>query len=110
MERASPTTRRRRPRTTTATATSISPQSMACALASRTATDATACHPKAIDIRFNYRLEGVNGNGAAAVTSCQSLSGWFEGRLDWVSGGTVVFQERGPFLGVPDDHGEVQIF
>src|SRR5687768_3676079 len=52
-----------------------------------------ASNPKAIGVRVHC--------GAGPDASCQRLQGWFQGRLEWLSGGVVLFQEEGPFLGLP---------
>jgi hypothetical protein len=43
-------------------------------------------------------------------TDCERLNRWFDGRLDWMSGGVVLFQELGPFFGVQGASDEVLIF
>src|SRR5947209_1649387 len=69
-----------------------------------------ASNPKAISVRIKCELEGVNGTPDGSTTQCKSLNGWFDGRLDWVSDGVVLFQENGPFVGVQSGTDEVIVF
>src|SRR5438105_246993 len=69
-----------------------------------------ASNPKAITVRIKCQLEGVNSIVPNDPNKCTSLNGWFDGRLDWVSDGTVLFQENGPFAGVQSGTDEVIIF
>src|SRR5437764_722574 len=71
---------------------------------------AAASNPKAIGIRIKCQLTGVNGTPDGSTIECKSLNGWFDGRLDWVSGGVVLFQEQGPLQGIQDGTGEVIVF
>jgi hypothetical protein len=54
--------------------------------------------PSTVSIRIKCGLQGVTVS--PGTPKCQSLNGWFGGVLEWVSGGTVLFQENGPFFGV----------
>jgi hypothetical protein len=66
--------------------------------------------PKAVTVRVKCELEGVNGTPATSTGRCQGLHGWFDGRLDWISNGTVLFSESGPFYGYNADSDEVTVF
>src|SRR5438132_11506717 len=65
-----------------------------------------APNPRALGVRINCQLQGMSGSSDTATLggapSCKSLSGSFRGRLEWVSHGVVLFEEDGPFVGVPD--------
>src|SRR5205823_77127 len=69
-----------------------------------------ASTPKAITVRLKCQLQGVNGTPDGTTVKCTSLNGWFDGRLDWVSGGVVLFQENGPFVGIQGGTDEVLIY
>jgi len=66
-----------------------------------------ASSPRALGVRINCQLPGATGANTSA--DCKSLSGWFEGRLEWISGGQVIFQEEGSFVGLPGV-GEVHVY
>lgn len=56
-------------------------------------------HPSAVSLRIQCDLKEVSQSlGATATRDCMTLFGWFEGRLDWRSGGTVGDEESGTLL------------
>ncbi|MFL5354680.1 hypothetical protein [Archangium sp.] len=55
-------------------------------------------HPSAVSLRIQCDLKDVTQTLGAASRDCQTLFGWFEGRLDWRSGGTVGDEESGTLL------------
>ena len=78
--------------------------------------EAAASNPRALGVRLTCSRGQTPGAVAtqvaahgSAATTCAGLSGWFDGRLEWVSRGSVLFREDGPFLGMPGGAGEVQI-
>ncbi len=81
---------------------------VAVALSFGTILPAEASNPKAISVRIKCELMGVNGT--PDTPTCRGLDGWFDGRLDWVSGGVVLFQESGPFFGALRATDELLIF
>ncbi|WNG33095.1 hypothetical protein F0U61_05290 [Archangium violaceum] len=74
--------------------------------------------PRAVSIRIQCELREVSQTGATSVRDCQSLFGWFEGRLDWRSGGTVgddasgtlLYSELGRFYATHSFDGEVLVY
>src|SRR5579883_1257972 len=64
--------------------------------------------PKGVGVRINCLLPAQHGG--SSNTECKNLSGWFQGRLEWISGGQVLFEEEGPFVGLSGGSGEVEIF
>lgn len=56
-------------------------------------------HPSAVSLRIQCVLKEVSQTaGATASPDCQTLFGWFEGRLDWRVGGTVGDEASGTLL------------
>lgn len=70
------------------------------ALAAAVALRAFAASPGAITIRVPCELPGVAGAPSSPTQVCEHLSGWFDGRIDWMSDGAVLYSEYGPFLAV----------
>jgi hypothetical protein len=76
-------------------------------------------NPRALSIRVQCPLDGARlGPEAAPTRDCRTLSGWFEGRLDWRSGGkvgdessgTLLFSEFGRFYATLGFNGEILIY
>jgi hypothetical protein len=76
-------------------------------------------HPSAVSLRIQCDLKEVSQTaGAAASRDCQTLFGWFEGRLDWRSGGsaddensgTLLYSEFGRFYATHALDGEVIVY
>ena len=72
---------------------------------------ADGSNPKAISVDITCGLNGVNGdpndtgvqivngNSGHKESACQqAAAGWFDGRVDWYSGNTLIYSEKGPFL------------
>ena len=55
----------------------------------------------AIGLRLRCQLRGVHGVSSDSANACRALSGWFEGRLDWLSGGALLYSETGTFYALP---------
>ncbi|QRK12097.1 H-type lectin domain-containing protein [Archangium violaceum] len=74
--------------------------------------------PRAVSIRIQCELRDVSQTSATSIRDCQSLFGWFEGRLDWRSGGTVgddssgtlLYSEIGRFYATHSFDGEVLVY
>ncbi|HEX8434519.1 H-type lectin domain-containing protein [Archangium sp.] len=90
-----------------------------CALLSLPVVAQAESNPRALSIRVQCPLDNVRlGPEAAAVRDCRALSGWFEGRLDWRSGGrvgdetsgTLLFSEFGRFYATRGLDGEILIY
>jgi hypothetical protein len=75
-------------------------------------------HPSAVSLRIQCDLKEVSQTAGAASHDCQTLFGWFEGRLDWRSGGTVgddssgtlLYSEFGRFYATHALDGEVIVY
>ena len=75
-------------------------------------------NPRALGIRIQCQLKDVSQTNEDAERQCRNLSGWFEGRLDWRSGGTVgddssgtlLFSEFGRFHALRSGDGEVLVY
>src|SRR5579883_1811332 len=64
--------------------------------------------PHALGVRLPCIPDGAGPSTGGGV-QCGRLSGWFDGRVEWLSAGQVVFVEEGPFHGSPAATGEVQV-
>ncbi|HYO54571.1 hypothetical protein [Archangium sp.] len=75
-------------------------------------------NPRAVSLRIQCQLKDVSQKRDDAERLCKSLNGWFEGRLDWRSGGTVgddssgtlLFSEFGRFYALRSGDDEVLIY
>jgi len=75
-------------------------------------------NPRAISIRVQCEPREQALKPEDPERTCRNLSGWFEGRLDWRSGGTIgddssgtlLFSELGRFYALRGGSGEVLIY
>ncbi|QRN96381.1 H-type lectin domain-containing protein [Archangium violaceum] len=92
-----------------------------CALLALPAVARSESNPRAISLRIQCPLkDDIQQQRAArqATQDCRLLSGWFEGRLDWRSGGTageedsgtLLFSEFGRFYATHGLDGEIIVY
>jgi hypothetical protein len=89
-----------------------------CALLGIPAAALAEPNPQAVSIRVTCQQQDSHPKSDDAGRACKKLSGWFEGRLDFRSGGQVgdeasgklLFSEFGRFYALPGDNNEVLIY
>ena len=89
-----------------------------CALLGIPAAALAEPNPQAVSIRVPCQPQQSNRRPDEAARACKKLNGWFQGRLDFRSGGqvgdeasgTLLFSEFGRFYALPGDNNEVIIY
>jgi len=89
-----------------------------CALLGIPAAALAEPNPQAVSLRIPCQQQESNRRPDDAARACKKLSGWFQGRLDFRSGGdvgsedsgTLLFSEFGRFYALPGDNNEIIIY
>ena len=89
-----------------------------CALLTLPLSARAESNPRAVTLRIQCQVDEAAPKHEDKESLCKSLGGWFEGRLDWRSGGTagnadsgsLLFSELGRFYAMKSTNGEVLIY